>query len=101
MNCLGGIECAVPGCPICDPLMLEIDHKHNDGSWDKHHTHPVTFIRILLRLCRENPEQARDRFQVLCSGHNKQKEIFRARGWEWSLSIASQRLKEYYRPAAD
>jgi hypothetical protein len=99
MNALGGVKCAVPGCRIYDPLMREIDHKRDDGNKDNRH--PTALIRALRRLCRTSIEQARDRFQVLCSGHNKQKEIFRARGWEWSLSIASQRLKEFVTSTAD
>lgn len=93
MELLGGIHCAVPGCPICDPLMLEIDHKQSGGSkWRANYKgNPTIYLRVILKFCRKNPIAARRILQVLCGGHNKQKETYRARGWKWTPIIAAAR----------
>jgi len=93
MLLLGGIRCAVPGCSICDPLMLEIDHKKHGGSkWRALYKYnPTIYLRVILKFCRKNPLAARRALQVLCGGHNKQKETFRARGCKWSTKLAASR----------
>jgi hypothetical protein len=46
----------------------------------------------MWKLARENPEELRRLYQVLCCNHNMQKQQFRARDMKWSLSIAAARI---------
>ena len=94
MQLLGGVICAVPGCGITDPTMLEFDHKANNGNRNEH---PVKFLYRLVKKARtfKGIKEIQKELQVLCSCHNKQKEIFRCRALLWTLALASERLKEF------
>lgn len=94
-NALGGHRCAVPGCNVCDPFMLNVDHRNNGGRKDNMSGQSSLFALRLWKLARENPKKLRRLYQALCSNHNLQKQQFRSRGMRWSLQIASTRLKQF------
>lgn len=66
--------CCWEGCTVCDPDMLSIDHKNNDGSQDRNIR--GTGNNLYLSLEKEGYPEG---FQTLCHNHQWKKEILRRR----------------------
>lgn len=70
----GKLLCCWEECTVCDPDMLSIDHKNNDGSQDRNIR--GTGNNLYLSLEKEGYPEG---FQTLCHNHQWKKEILRRR----------------------
>jgi len=72
----GKLQCCWRGCTVCDPDMLSIDHKNNDGATDRKTGYDGCGSGLYRKLEREGYP---DGFQTLCHNHQWKKEILRRR----------------------
>jgi 5-methylcytosine-specific restriction endonuclease McrA len=61
-----GIQCSV--CGITDIKSLQIDHRYEDGSYDRRFRFKSDYAMYKYYL--KNPDEARQRLQVLCANCN-------------------------------
>lgn len=71
-----GRECVI--CGFDDMRALQIDHINGDGADDRR---KIGRKKILFSIIK-NPDEAREKYQVLCANHNW---IKRAENKEWSF----------------
>lgn len=71
-----GEKCSHKGCPVTDPVMLHIDHKHGGGTRHRKRvgSGPVYYKAILRDVCA-------GLYRLLCANHDRVSQYYkRTRG---------------------